>query len=44
MRYFDDLVSGHFRAAEDAIGELVAVVSDAEGGPDRSIPQIAGDS
>jgi len=43
--YFDDFVSGHFRAAEDAIGESVVVVSDAKGRANRSIPpQIEGDS
>ena len=42
--YLDDIVSRHFRATKDAIGESTAVVSDVEGGADRSIPpQIIGD-
>ena len=44
MGYFDDIVSSHFCVAEDAIREPVAVISNAEGGEDISIPpQVVGD-
>jgi len=40
----DHLIPGLFRAKEDAIGESIVVISEAEGRADRSIPsQVAGD-
>ena len=45
MGYLDDIVLGHFRAKEDAIGESTAVISYAKRGADKSLPQqVARDS
>lgn len=44
MGYFNEILSWYFHAVEDAIREPDVVISDVEGGVDRSIPtQIVGD-